>query len=380
MAQVAMQAIESLSAQPKLIPGASFLRNADVQAAVVREMRERYSGQLPLEGLPTAVDMTQVVAALCGAVADGTIDIPRVLVVPIGHVESGFSAFTLDLSTIHYPPVSEELWIQQLRTRATQVLSLGEGSIKEGRLENYIVRSLIDFDDVSYEQEADLLYDLAGQVVRHFLSYLSEEETRRVLQFHERALAGNIHAQMHDHYWEKADGYDPKITSGFTKLLPSAYTASASDPVQDYRTEPVDKNKIGQLVYDGFSRCLYRVQKFDSDTERRFAIILERDAERWFKPAKNQFQIFYRRAAAHLQYVPDFVAETGGELLMIETKARNEMTAPEVVTKRKAAEEWCQHASVHAATYGGKPWRYVLLPHDVVAENKTLAGLTQARQ
>jgi len=380
VAQAAMQAIESLSARPSLIPGASFLRNAEVQAAVVREMREKYSGQLPLEGLVTAVDVAQVVATLCGAVADGTIDIPRVLVVPIGQVESGFSAFTLDLSTVHYAPVSEELWIQQLRTRATQVLSLGEGSIKEGRLENYIVRSLIDFDDVSYEQEADLLYDLAGQVVRHFLSYLSEEETRRVLQFHERALADNIHAQMHEHFWEKADGYDPKITSGFTKLLPSAYTASASDPVQDYRTEPVDKNKIGQLVYDGFSRCLYRVQKFDSDTERRFAIVLERDAERWFKPAKNQFQIFYRRAAAHLQYVPDFVAETGGELLMIETKARNEMTAPEVVTKRKAAEEWCQHASVHAATYGGKPWRYVLVPHDVVTENKTLAGLTQGRQ
>ena len=380
VAQAAMQAIESLSARPSLIPGASFLRNAEVQAAVVREMREKYSGQLPLEGLVTAVDVAQVVATVCSAVADGTIDIPRVLVVPIGQVESGFSAFTLDLSTVHYAPVSEELWIQQLRTRATQVLSLGEGSIKEGRLENYIVRGLIDFDDVSYEQEADLLYDLAGQVVRHFLSYLSEEETRRVLQFHERALADNIHAQMHEHFWEKADGYDPKITSGFTKLLPSAYTASASDPVQDYRTEPVDKNKIGQLVYDGFSRCLYRVQKFDSDTERRFAIVLERDAERWFKPAKNQFQIFYRRAAAHLQYVPDFVAETGGELLMIETKARNEMTAPEVITKRKAAEEWCQHASVHAATYGGKPWRYVLVPHDVVAENKTLAGLTHARQ
>jgi type III restriction enzyme len=380
VAQAAMQAIESLSAQPTLIPGASFLRNADVQAAVVREMREKHSGQLPLEGVPTAVDVKQVVATLCGAVAAATIDIPRVLVVPIGHVESGFSAFTLDLSTVHYPPVSEELWIQQLRTRATQVLSLGEGSIKERRLENYVVRSLIDFDDVSYEQEADLLYDLAGQVVRHFLSYLSEEDTRRVLQFHERALAANIHAQMHDHYWERAEGYDPRITSGFTKLLPSAYTSSASDPVQDYRAEPVDKTKIGQLVYDGFSRCLYRVQKFGSDTERRFAMILERDAERWFKPAKNQFQIFYRRAAAHLQYVPDFVVETGIELLMIETKARNEMTTPEVVTKGKAAGEWCLHASAHAATYGGKPWRYVLLPHDVVAENKTLAGLTQARQ
>ena len=72
-------------------------------------------------------------------------------------------------------------------------------------------------------------------------------------------------------------------------------------------------------------------------------MILVRDAERWFKPPKNQFQIFYRRGPAHLQYVPDFVAETGIELLMIEMKARNEMTTPEVVTKGKAAGEWCLH-------------------------------------
>lgn len=51
---------------------------------------------------------------------------------------------------------------------------------------------------------------------------------------------------------------------------------------------------------------------------------------------------------------------------------------PEVLAKRAAAEEWCRHASAHAQTYSGKPWRYVLLPHDVLDENRTLAGLTQA--
>lgn len=61
---------------------------------------------------------------------------------------------------------------------------------------------------------------------------------------------------------------------------------------------------------------------------------------------------------------------------MIETKARNELTTPEVEAKRKAADEWCRHASAHAATYGGKPWRYALVPHDVVADNMTLASLT----
>lgn len=45
--------------------------------------------------------------------------------------------------------------------------------------------------------------------------------------------------------------------------------------------------------------------------------------------------------------------------------------------KRMAAEEWCLNASTHAATYGGKPWRYSLLPHDVIAENMTLARLTR---
>jgi type III restriction enzyme len=282
----------------------------------------------------------------------------------------------LDLSSVRYPPVSADLWVQHLRTKEHQVLTLGDGGVKERRLEDYVVRGLVDFDDVSYDEQADLLYDLAGQAVRHFLSYLSEEDTRRVLQFNQHALAVFIHAQMQEHYWEKAEGYEVTVSHGFTPLKPSAYTAGAADSVQDFRIEPRDKTKIGQLLFGGFARCLYRLQKFGSDTERRFAIILEREALRWFKPAKGQFQIFYRLGSSHQQYVPDFVAEIEHELLMIETKARNEMATPEVAAKRRAAEEWCRNASAHAATYGGKPWRYALVPHDTVAENMSLASLT----
>ena len=42
------------------------------------------------------------------------------------------------------------------------------GSVEEARLEDYIVSGLVDFDDVAYDEHADLLYDLAGQVVQHF--------------------------------------------------------------------------------------------------------------------------------------------------------------------------------------------------------------------
>jgi len=379
VAAAAVQAIDALSYRPSDLPGAAGLRRPDIQARLVEAVTRSYQQQLTLQGVREPVDVERVVATVCAEVADATIDIPRVLVVPVGKVESGFNTFALDLSSVRYPPVSEELWIQHLRSHDREVLSVGEGGIREDRLENYIVRGLVDFDDVSYDEQADLLYDLAGQAVRHFLSYLTEDEARKVLHFNQHALSAHIHAQMHEpgHYWERAEGgYEVKVSQGFTPLRRSAYTADAADPVHSYRAEPADKTKIARMLFGGFAKCLYRVQKFQSDTERRFAVILERDAIRWFKPARDQFQIFYRVGSAPQQYVPDFVAETDTELLMVETKARNEMDSPEVAAKRQAAEEWCVNASAHAATYGGKPWRYALVPHDVVAENMSVAALT----
>lgn len=47
----------------------------------------------------------------------------------------------------------------------------------------------------------------------------------------------------------------------------------------------------------------------------------------------------------------------------------------DVAAKRQAAEEWCVHAFTHAGRSGDKSWRYVLVPHDVVAETMSLPGL-----
>jgi type III restriction enzyme len=60
---------------------------------------------------------------------------------------------------------------------------------------------------------------------------------------------------------------------------------------------------------------------------------------------------------------------------VLEPKARNELTARDVLEKKVVAEQWCGHASDHAKSYGGKPWEYALIPHDIVADNMTVAGL-----
>ncbi len=62
---------------------------------------------------------------------------------------------------------------------------------------------------------------------------------------------------------------------------------------------------------------------------------------------------------------------------MLEPKARNEITEATVIAKRDVAVTWCHHASDHAASYGGKPWKYLLIPHDAIADNMTLVGLAE---
>jgi type III restriction enzyme len=140
----------------------------------------------------------------------------------------------------------------------------------------------------------------------------------------------------------------------------------------DFRLSPDDKSNMAKYMFGGFRRCLYPVQKFQSDPERKLAVILDRDALKWFRPGKGQFQIFYRDGADHQEYQPDFVAETADTIYLLESKRRADLETEQVNAKKAVAVQWCRHASQHALTYGGKPWRYVLIPHDVIAENMTL--------
>jgi hypothetical protein len=101
-----------------------------------------------------------------------------------------------------------------------------------------------------------------------------------------------------------------KISKGFNELKPSAYTVAKKDSLLDFHHSPEDKSNMSKYLFGGFKRCLFYSQKFQSDTERRMAVILDREALKWFRPAKGQFQIFYRWIGDHPEYQPDFVAES----------------------------------------------------------------------
>jgi type III restriction enzyme len=364
--------------QYERLKGSDQLQNAAVQQEIVEKVQEIVRpAQGVLEGVVEPVNVAEVVEKTTEMYRDMSIDIPKIVVVPKGEVTCGYEEFDLDAQNINLQPVAQDILIQHLHENERYRLQDGSGIVEEKRPEDYLVRGLIDFDDVSYDDHAALLYKLAGQAVTRLREYLSEEESvLNVLQYHQQALVSLIHSQMQEHFVESASAYEAHVTRGFHTLRANNYSTAANEDVRDFRIAIPEgqRTRIGSMIFGGFRRCLYPEQKFDSDPERRFAVILENedDVLKWFKPAKGDFQIHYSHEDS---YEPDFVVETKTEKFLCEPKRASEMTDETVLAKADAAATWCKHATDHANENGGKPWRYLLIPHDQIQDQMTLGGL-----
>jgi type III restriction enzyme len=299
------------------VPGTKALQTDEVQKLLVAEVTEQInSGQLSMYPELNHTALVSVVSEATAVYVAHTIAIPRVIVLPKGMIRAGFRDFTLDLSSFRLPPVSHEILVQHLASDTREIIGALAGGHTEERLEDYVVRGLIDFDDVSYDEQADLLYELAGQVVAHLRTYLKDdEEARNVLLFHQRQIATLIHTQMQPHAWEEASSYEAVVSQGFSEVRSQAFAAAADESVRAFGTPVDNKSDIRSMLFGGFKKCLYPTQKFDSDPERRFAAVLEKDTGviKWFKPGKKVFQIRY---TADTDYEPDFVVETETEKLL----------------------------------------------------------------
>ena len=378
-AKATLEAIRRITRDAKAVPGPEALQSAEVQQQLADEVATKLQvGQLPIDADLTPVELASVVRETTTAYVTKTIAIPRVTVVPSEDVRTGFHDFSLSLGSVRLPPVSRDILVQHLASDHRYIIGGQEGGHEEQRLEDYVVRGLIDFDDLSYDDHADLLYDLAGQVVAHLRSYLDDEDkVRNVLQYHQRQIASLVHTQMQQHAWEEASSYEAVVSNGFSEVRPQAFAAPANEVIRQFDKPITNRMDIRKMLFGGFRRCLYPLQKFDTDTERRFAVVLDKDktVEKWFKPGKDVFSIRY---TGDHNYEPDFVVETDTEKLICETKRAADVSDETVAAKSRAAATWCGHASKHEMQHGGKPWRYMLIPHDMVSENMTLSGLAQA--
>ena len=271
-------------------------------------------------------------------------------------MRSGFHNFDLDVKNLNFQPVSEEILVKKLREQENSIdIVIGKGRIIPDSLDNIIVNEIMNYSEIDYDVQADLLFKLAGQVIEKFKTYLNEEQIMNVVQYHKNEIGQYVYAQMMQHFYCEAPNFEKPIVKPFTKIEDHNFSKYTMDSIHHYTETITPTNSIPGKVFSGFKKACHNLYKFDSKTEKDFAYILEQDkaALKWLRPAANQFHIYWKHNSK--QYRPDFVAETADTIYMIETKKEGDIDTAEVQEKSQAALTYCNHATEFTAQNGGKP-------------------------
>ncbi|MGZ4971021.1 MAG: DEAD/DEAH box helicase, partial [Methylobacter sp.] len=383
VAEIVLKIVEEQAAK---LASSKELSKADVRAFVVRRVQQvvrdnppmqRLLPELEVEAMLSDEEVADIVYAVTEKLIELTLDVPKIVVLPTREVNYGFQDFDLQrLEKVNFQPVSQEILLQHLDNNQKTSIHWAGQDAHEEQLENYLVRNLMDKDEIDYDEHAGLLYKLTGQLIAYLRSYLSDEsQVENVLIYWQKQLGEFIWAQMREHQWTTPTGYIGKLTQGFDVLKPATFTLAAGEQPRDFRVPITDKRAIRQMVFKGFGKCCYPYQKFDSvEGEWRLAQLLEDDDDvlKWMKPASGQFRIEYQNGQ---NYEPDFVVECATHYLLIEPKRADQIDTTEVQLKARAASRWCGHANEHAKNNGNKLWFYLLIPHDAIILGRTLSNL-----
>ena len=385
-AQIA-SVVQSLTAKAvvevnRQVRSINAINDAEVRKVVHNSVITQTIQQLPELGLKRE-DLSAVVEVAietCAqALTENVIPIPQSVVQPHTEVKRGFYEFTLDTRSMRWHPADNTLIGTELQDGGeTFTLEIGTTAFaKVDTVENEIVRHIIVHDNVDYSNCSELIFSLIADAKRHFLSYLSDEEAEKVMRDRQRTLAEIIYAQMNEHFYKEEVSYRAANMRPFTRIEPSFGGKFRADEIYDLRASLV-ASAVKSKIFSGFKKAGHTLYKFDSDTERTFAIVLENDKTvlRWLRPAPKQFNIYWGQGDVS-RYEPDFIVETADMIFMCEPKASKNMNDADVLEKKEAAEEYCRAATEFNANNGGKPWKYLLISHDEIRPQSSFVYLAK---
>lgn len=201
-------------------------------------------------------------------------------------------------------------------------------------------------------------------------------------QYHKKEIGRYIYSQLMEHFHCEAPGFEKPIVKPFTKIEEHNFSKYTKDSIHHFTETINPTNSIPTKIFSGFRKACHDLYKFDSKTEKDFAIILENGKAilKWMRPAQRQFHIYWKHNSR--QYHPDFVVETADTIYMIETKKEGDIETSDVQEKTQAALQYCKYATDFTTQNNGKPWRYILIPHNAVQANMSfeyLAGIYEVK-
>ncbi len=380
--QEAKQKYDAIRAVSDMIPIAntqvkniSELAKPEVKAFIrshaIAAIKEKAKQSDPLFAEQIAAEqiahIDEVVDEAINTFIDATIEIPR-MTVQKEVFKAEYQWFDLDTRIgFDLPALQDELIRVSIGAgeQSVETIQIQSGR-KFDKPINVIVNALIDYDDIDYDENSELLYHLAGQALEAISANLEDKDSlAKVIHDFKKAIASSICDQMKRHFVMQSTGYvKPKVLP-FTGIVPQNVKEIEGYGRTNYQTV-IAPSHLRKFIFTGYLKSYYAEYKFDSKTEHDFSFVLENDKKvlRWLRPAREQFSIYWSNGSK--RYEPDFIVETAEAIYMVETKAATNVSTDEVQQKKAAAEEYCRHASEFTAENGGKPWKYILLPHDII--------------
>jgi type III restriction enzyme len=327
------------------------------------------------EGLVEAAK--QEYESVVSELIEKTIPIPRVLIQQKHDVKSGFKNFDLDVAGLNYQPVSEEIIRRTLRTNESEVLQGESSGIERDFPDNILVNEMINYPEVDYDRESELLYKLAKQAIAKLGNDRINEDLENIVLYHKREIGKYIYAQLQQHFYLESSGFEEPLVYPFDRIKPHNFSKYTADSVHHYTETITPTHSIPSKVFGGFKKACHNLYKFDSKAEKDFATILEKDKDvlKWIRPADSQFELYWKYNSK--RYHPDFVVETADTIFMVEIKAEKDIDDTEVQEKAEAGKKYCEAATTFNLANGGKRWIYVLIPHTAVVMNMSLKALVK---
>ena len=306
-----------------------------------------------------------VLEKACKAVASMTISIPKVFREPKDVVVQGFKDFDLNTEELKaLNPVDDKIKVTGIRTG--EEVKVFDGGSESDAPDNHLttlIGKLRKMDEIDYDGNSELVAKLAEQASA-FLEELHGDQAANVMRNNMDRIAVIIRDQLTKHAHYEGGGYEFRVIAGCQQLGLSSALIGETDQFRDFAV-PLreERGKIKSMVFTGFKKCLYEKQKFESEPERMFAVIVDRGADvvAWFRPQYSNFSI--RRSNGE-NYFPDFVVETKTGKYICEVKADSSVDDADVIDKANAAVEWCRVVS----EVESKPWRYVFVKESQIDE------------
>jgi type III restriction enzyme len=352
------------------------LNKEEVKQRVLRKVQENLNqGQTNIFAAQIFAEAEATYSAMVTEFQNNIIEIPR-MVLTQSDAEISFADFGLDTKEFTYQALDQEIIRMGLKDNLVDVVA-AQSSGHYGDPIELIISELLNYSDIDYDENSELLYKLAAEAYEALKANLTEVNkiNNVVFQF-KRAIAEKIYKQMKQNYTVSQPDYIAPNVLPFTKIESWNFSALINSGTRDYREIIKPISLIPKFVYRGFEKACHFEYKFDSKTEQDLAYILENDKNvlKWLRPAPNQFRIYWDNNSK--KYEPDFVVETIDHIFLLETKMSSQLEDKDVLAKRQAADKYCGYATEYARRHGNKPWKYVIIPHDHVTRTVGFNFLT----